>query len=122
MKTILIVDDDNSVQETLSVYIQKFTDYKTVCVEDGEAAIDLIKNEKPDLILLDIFLPVIGGYALFQDLQKNELTKEIPVIFITGGLVDEVFKQEGLDMGAVDYITKPFDLDYLIKKINSILN
>ncbi|MCP4725361.1 MAG: response regulator [bacterium] len=122
MKTILIVDDDDSVQETLSVYIKKFTDYKPVCVEDGEAAIDLIKNEKPDLILLDIFLPVIGGIALFQDLQKNELTKDIPVIFITGGLVDEVFKQEGLEMGAVDYVTKPFDLDYLLKKINSILN
>ncbi|MFC1565272.1 PleD family two-component system response regulator, partial [candidate division KSB1 bacterium] len=89
MKTILIVDDDISVQETLSVYIQKFTEYKSVCVEDGEEAIDVIKNQKPDLILLDIFLPVIGGIALFQDLQKSEMTKDIPVIFITGGLVDE---------------------------------
>ena len=78
--------------------------------------------EKPDLILLDVVLPQISGIALFKMLQKNEDTKNIPVIFMTGVFIDDVFKKEGIEMGAVDYVLKPLDFDGLLAKIDSVLS
>ena len=121
MKTILIVDDVPSVIEVLTVYVKNHTDYKVVVAEDGEIALDIIHQNPPDLILLDIVMPRIGGTALFYDLQKIENTKNIPVIFMSGIITDEVLQKEALDMGAFAYFTKPLDFKALLAKIDSCL-
>ncbi len=121
MKTILIVDDNPDVQETISSFIKSFTNYSVLAVEDGEEALDIVTVNKPDLILLDMMLPRIGGIALYKDLRKMEITKDTPVIFMSGQMKHNVFKKEGIEMGAVDYITKPFDFEYLLNKIKELL-
>jgi DNA-binding response OmpR family regulator len=121
MKTILIVDDDSMVYEILSDFFKDHAEYKAVVAEDGEAAIDIIKAGPPDLILLDIVLPGRGGLALFQDLRKSELTKDIPVVFMSGQMTDEIIVKEGKELGAVEYITKPIHYDKLMKLVDSIL-
>lgn len=122
MKTILIVDDDPSIQEVISTYISNYTNYKSIVAEDGETALDLVENDEPDLILVDMLLPRIGGIALFHDIRRMEKFKNTPIIFMSGAMVDDVFQKEGIDMGAVDYITKPIDFKYLIEKIKNLLN
>lgn len=121
MKTVLIVDDDSYVQEILTEFLDKQMGYKTISAEDGETAIDLIHENEPDLILLDMLLPRIGGIALYKDLTKMDNAKNTPVIFMSGMMIDEVFKEEGIEMGAVDYIEKPIDFSYLQKKIEEVL-
>ena len=121
MKTILIVDDNPEVQEVISTYIKNYTEYKPIAAEDGESALDIIRMNKPDLVLIDILLPRIGGIALYKDLRKMPDVKDTPVIFMSGAMIDKVFQDEGIEMGAVDYITKPIDFKYLIEKIKSVL-
>lgn len=122
MKRILIVDDEVELQNLLSVYITEKTEYKVYTAEDGEIALDQMKNTVPDLIILDVMLPRINGIAFLKDLRKMEETKDIPVILMSGIMVDEGFKEEGFILGAVDYIEKPLDLEYLVERINSILS
>ena len=117
MHTILIVDDDEAIQKLLAHYIETHTGFKAIVAEDGEAAIDLIKENKPKLIIMDMLLPRISGPALYNDLRQLEESKETPVIIISGAMMDDVFKVEGIEMGAVEYLTKPIDLKYLGEKI-----
>ncbi|MFC1724035.1 PleD family two-component system response regulator [candidate division KSB1 bacterium] len=121
MKTILIVDDNPEIQQVISTYIKNYTEYKPIVAEDGESAIDIIKMNKPDLVLIDILLPRIGGIALYKNIRQMPTAKATPVIFMSGAMIDKVFQDEGIEMGAVDYITKPIDFKYLIDKIISVL-
>ena len=121
MKTILIVEDEPDQQQLIATYIANFTNYKTIIAEDGEVAIDLARENRPDLILIDLMLPRIGGIALYRDLRKMENSKDTPIIFMSGMMTDEVLQKEGIAMGAVDYITKPIDFESLFEKFNAIL-
>ncbi|MFC1724037.1 response regulator [candidate division KSB1 bacterium] len=121
MRTILVVEDDFEIQQIISIYIHEKTNYKVVIADDGEVAIDLIQENMPDLILLDMMLPRIGGMALLQNIKKNKKIKNIPVIFMSGVLIDETFRKEGIDLGAVDYLKKPIDLEAMLEKIMRIL-
>jgi len=122
MKKILVVDDDLAIQEILSKIITEKTDFKVFAAEDGEVALDQIENDPPDLILLDVILPRINGLAFLMLLRKMESAKNIPVIFMSGQMVDENFKKESIELGAVDFIEKPFKHSLLLEKINSILS
>ena len=97
------------------------TSYKLITAEDGEIALDLIQNDPPDLIILDVVLPRINGIALLHDLRKIKATENTPVIMISGEMIDEHFKRQGFELGAADYLEKPFDLEYLLNKVNSLL-
>ncbi len=121
MKKILIVDDEPSVLNVITEYVQDVTEYKIIQAENGETAMEIIKKEKPDLILSDMFMPRVSGIALLKNVKNNMFTKHIPVILMTGVLKDEYFANEGIEMGAVDYILKPIDLKDLVEKINSYL-
>ena len=121
MKTILIVEDEPEQQGLIATYIANFTNYKTIVAEDGEVAIDLVRENRPDLILIDLMLPRIGGIALYRDLRKMENSKDTPIIFMSGMMTDEVLQKEGIEMGAVDYITKPIDFKRLFEKFEAIL-
>ena len=109
--TLLIVDDDKTNRSVLSHILHK--EYVLLEVSDGEAAIRTAREYLPDLILLDILMPGMDGFQVFAALQDSEETAQIPVIFITG-LNNDNDERRGLEMGAVDYIHKPF-VDTIVK-------
>jgi CheY-like chemotaxis protein len=107
-KPVMMAVDDNPVN--LQLLVEGLGDrYSIVCCTDGEEAIELLEECQPDLILLDIQMPGMSGYEVCQRIKNMELVKDVPVIFLTAmsQLEDEV---KGLEYGAVDYITKPFDM------------
>jgi DNA-binding response OmpR family regulator len=106
---ILIVDDDSNISELISLYLTKEC-FETCIVEDGEAALTEFKNFKPDLILLDLMLPGIDGYEVCREIRKISST---PIIMLSakGEIFDKVL---GLELGADDYIIKPFDSKELV--------
>ena len=113
---VLIVDDDTNISELISLYLMKEC-FETMCVEDGEAALMAVKTFKPDIILLDIMLPGIDGYQVCRELRKDS---NIPVIMLSakGEVFDKVL---GLELGADDYIIKPFDSKELVARVKAIL-
>jgi CheY-like chemotaxis protein len=110
-KRLLIIEDDYDVAEMLLMYFQSH-DYEVDHADNGPDGIELARRKFPNLILLDVMLPEMNGYEVCADLRSTSLTKHIPVIFLTqkDGRADTV---EGLELGADDYIPKPFDVDEL---------
>lgn len=115
MSKILIVEDEMPIVDLISMGL-KANGYKIDYALDGEVGADLIEKNHYDLILLDIMLPKFDGYELLEYAKQEQ----IPVIFITakGELKDKV---KGLNMGADDYIVKPFEMEELIARVNSLL-
>lgn len=113
---ILIVDDDQNICELLRLYLEK-EGYKTIVAFDGQQAIDYAKNCEPDLILLDIMLPKFDGWQVCREVRK---WSQIPIIMLTakGETFDKIL---GLELGADDYITKPFDTKEVIARIKAVL-
>jgi DNA-binding response OmpR family regulator len=118
-KKILIADDDQDVVSFLAS-ILKANKYEVVVAFDGMQTIAVAHNEKPDLILLDIMMPVRSGINIFENLKMSALTAITPVIFLTGVANPEI-KQKALEMGAEDYIVKPFETEYLLRKVRKAL-
>ncbi len=119
VRDILVVDD---VQENLQVLNQilKANGYKVRPVNSGKTALGIIERNPPDLILLDITMPDMDGYQVCQILKENDRFKEIPVIFISA--LSETFdKMKAFKMGGVDYITKPFQAEEVLSRIQSHL-
>lgn len=113
---ILIVDDDLNICELLRLYLQK-DGFQTVVVNDGTAAIEAAKNEAPDLILLDIMLPKMDGWQVCREIRKNS---NVPIIMLTakGETFDKIL---GLELGADDYVTKPFDAKEIVARVKAVL-
>ena len=113
---VLIVDDDTNISELISLYLTKEC-FETMCVEDGEAALAAVKNFQPDIMLLDIMLPGMDGYQVCRELRK---TSNLPVIMLSakGEVFDKVL---GLELGADDYIIKPFDSKELVARVKAVL-
>ncbi len=113
-RKILIVDDIPTNIDVLTQLLME--DYKMVCATNGELAVKLAKSSLPDLILLDIMMPEMDGYEVCRELKLDETTKDIPVIFLTAKKGEED-KIKGLEIGAVDYISKPFNPVFLKHKV-----
>lgn len=113
---ILIVDDDLNICELLRLYIER-DDYATVIANDGEQALEIFNREQPDLVLLDIMLPKMDGWQVCKEIRKNS---NCPIIMLTakGELFDKVL---GLELGADDYIIKPFEAKEVIARIHAVL-
>ncbi|MGB9840540.1 winged helix-turn-helix domain-containing protein [Thermovenabulum sp.] len=116
---ILIVDDEPNILELLKFNLEN-NGFKVIKALNGEQALELIKLEKPDLILLDVMLPGIDGYELCKILRRKTDTSEIPIILITAKN-EEIDKILGLEIGADDYITKPFSVRELIARVKAVL-
>lgn len=116
---ILIVEDDLDVAEMLDSYFQ-VQGYGVVTVHWGEDVIKACNRKRPDLILLDIRLPDIDGYQVAQRLKEIERTKNIPILFLTEKRT-RTDKLQGLELGAEDYITKPFDIQELRLRVKNVL-
>ncbi|MCG6136094.1 MAG: hybrid sensor histidine kinase/response regulator [Nostoc sp. LLA-1] len=114
-KHILLVDDNPNNLKVLSESIQG-CGWKALMATDGESAIEQTEYAHPDLILLDIMMPGIDGFETCRRLKANSITQNIPVIFMTA-LSDAIDKVKGLEIGAVDYITKPFQQEEVIARL-----
>ena len=113
---ILIVDDDANIAELISLYLTKEC-FETMIVEDGEAALSEFEKFHPDLILLDLMLPGIDGYEVCREVRKSSST---PIIMLSakGEIFDKVL---GLELGADDYMIKPFDSKELVARVKAVL-
>lgn len=105
-RTLLLVDDEPANLRVLRHTLQN--DYRLLFAKDGGAAIELVRSDRPDLILLDIMMPELTGYDVCRALKQDAATASIPVIFVTA-LADADNEQLGFELGAVDYISKPFN-------------
>ena len=103
--SVLIVDDENINIDALTLMLS--SEYTVYTANDGQSAIEEAEKHSPDIILLDILMPEMDGYAVIAALKSSKKTQNIPVIFITG-LNSDDDEEKGLNLGAVDYITKPF--------------
>ncbi len=112
---ILLVDDNPNNLKVLSEAIQGYG-WKALMASDGESAIEQAEYAHPDLILLDVMMPSIDGFETCRRLKANSITQNIPVIFMTA-LSDATDKVKGLEMGAVDYIIKPFQQEEVIARL-----
>jgi len=118
-KKILIADDEPHILQLLASRL-KANNYTVVAAMDGMNTIRTAHMEQPDLILLDIKMPAGSGVSVFETLKKSVKTLTIPVIFITAHPSEEIRKMV-LEMGAEDFIAKPFDSEELLKKIKKVL-
>lgn len=114
---ILIAEDDLYTRMGLQE-ILKGEGYETICAENGELAYELFLKEKPDLLCLDIMMPIINGYDLCKKIRKQN--KQVPVIFISAK-TEEIDKVVGLELGADDYIVKPFGVREVIARVKAVL-
>ncbi|PDV98077.1 HD-GYP domain-containing protein [Candidatus Chloroploca asiatica] len=116
---ILVVDDDPAIVNLL-VRTLKRDHYTPITASNGLEALEMVEREAPDLILLDVTMPMLDGFAVCQRLKDNEATALIPVTMLTG-LDDREHRQRGLEVGADDFLTKPFDHSLLRARISSQL-
>jgi len=115
-KKALIVEDDINIAELLKIYLQK-DGFEVENAYDGRKAVELAEKSQPDIILLDIMLPIMDGWQVCREVRK---TSQVPIIMLTakGESMDKV---SGLEMGADDYVTKPFDPKELIARVHAVM-
>lgn len=121
MAKILIVDDNIDMLETLE-HLFAFYDFEVARAENGREALAAAEQEKPDLIILDALMPVMNGFEACEKLKNNPQTRDIPIIFLSANYTRLEHQQKGIELGADDYILKPFNSRELITKITSLLH
>lgn len=118
-KTILIVEDEEDILALLHFNLIK-AGYAAVCASRGEEALEKIAEKKPDLVLLDLMLPGIDGLEICRRLRADETTAEVPIIMLTAcGEEEDIVR--GLELGADDYVSKPFSIKVLLARIQTVL-
>lgn len=119
-KSLILIVDDNPLNIQVLGALLKRDDLEIAVATNGERAIAIAKSKLPDLILLDIMMPVMDGYQVCQILKTDEETKDIPIIFLTAK-IEESDVLKAFDLGAVDYLKKPFNPSELIARVNTHL-
>ena len=119
MKKILIVDDEADIIEILQ-FVLEAQGYECITAMDGEEGLKLAKELLPDLIILDVMMPKINGYKISRLLKYDAKYKNIPILMITARSQEED-KNIGEETGVDEYITKPFQVDYVLQKVKSYL-
>lgn len=117
---ILIVDDENDICELIEMCLHSNGFDNTKIANDGKSALEIAKKWQPDLILLDLMLPIVSGEEVCKALKENEITENIPIIMLTAKSSERDII-EGLDIGANDYVTKPFSNKILVARIKAQL-
>ena len=119
MKTILLIEDNQDIRDNMQEILE-LSNYKVITAPDGKEGVALAIQNKPDLIVCDIMMPVLDGYGVIHMLQKNADTQNIPFIFLTAK-AERTEIRRGMELGADDYITKPFNGTELLNAIESRL-
>jgi len=113
-RKILIADDEPYIRLLVNSALNG--DYSVLEASNGEEAINVTRTEQPDLVLMDILMPKLDGYTACYEIKRDEATKTIPVVMLTG-VGHELNKRLSREMGADGYVTKPFTLEYLLDKV-----
>jgi two-component system alkaline phosphatase synthesis response regulator PhoP len=116
---ILIIEDELNVRENIQEMLE-MSEFETVTAENGLIGLQLAQSQKPDLIICDVMMPKMDGYAVVTALRQNPATKDIPVIFLTAKATRADMRQ-GMNLGADDYLTKPFTLEELLAAVTTRL-
>lgn len=116
---ILIVEDEKDIRE-LIIYALEAKGYETISADDGEKALKMLKENKPDLVILDWMLPSVSGLEICRNIRRDKNIKNIPIIMLTAKITEDD-KILGLDSGADDYVTKPFSTAELASRVKAIL-
>ncbi|WP_445722348.1 response regulator transcription factor [Flavobacterium sp.] len=119
MKKILIVDDEPNIIMSLE-YTFKKNNFEVFIARDGQEALEILKKQIPDVIILDVMMPNVDGYATLVEINKEEKLKNCKVIFLSAKNKESDI-QKGLDLGASAYMTKPFSLKKLVDKVKEIM-
>ena len=114
--TILVVDDEPSIREVVSIYLGR-AGYRVLVAEDGQTALEILEREPPDLVVLDLMLPEVDGLEITRRLRAKG---EIPIIMLTARR-EETDRILGLEMGADDYVVKPFSPRELVSRVKAVL-
>jgi DNA-binding response OmpR family regulator len=120
MKKILVIEDEKSVRQNL-IRILRTAGFQVNAAPNGVVGLQLAQEDLPDLILCDVMMPELDGFGVIKELQKNPQTALIPFIFLTGK-ADHSDLRQGLELGADDYLTKPFEVDELLRAIEARFN
>jgi len=117
---VQIVEDEPDNREIIRTVVEDILGYETVLAADGDVALLVTLRRKPDLILMDLMMPVLNGFEAIKALKADAATAAIPVVAISA-LSRARDHQQALDAGADDYLSKPFDLDLLAQKVEQLL-
>ena len=119
MAKILVIDDDSAINELIKINLE-LAYYKVICALDGSRGYALAKQELPDLIILDVMMPEIDGYTVAKRIRENPSTKDIPIIMLTAlNMLQN--KVQGFNIGADDYLVKPFEMEELLVRVKALL-
>lgn len=119
MKKILIVDDEPNIIMSLE-YTFKKNNYEVFIARDGQEALDIVKNSFPDVIILDVMMPMVDGYATLEQIKKDENLKNTKVIFLSAkNKASDI--EKGLSLGADAYLTKPFSIKNVVDKVYELV-
>ena len=117
-KKVLIVDDESDVLEFVKAALED-DGYQFITAQDGEAALERVASENPDLVILDVQMPKRDGFSVFNDLRRNEATKAIPVIMLTttseSGMIEQCY-----ELGCSYYMVKPVDYHYFMQAVQNL--
>ncbi len=117
---IAVIDDDRGLVQTIRVLLEA-KGYSVSCAYGGKDGLELVKRDIPDLVLLDINMPDLDGRDVLIRMKKENSTKDIPVIFLTGR-GEQYERSYGIELGAYEYISKPYDGVILLRQIENILS
>lgn len=115
-KTIFVIEDEPSIAEVVSLYLRR-AGFQVQTIDDGQKALDLFEKRLPDLVILDLMLPSVDGYRLTRWLRERS---EVPIIMLTSRR-EEIDRIGGLEMGADDYVVKPFSPQELVSRVRAVL-
>lgn len=119
-KLVLIVEDEPDNRDIIRTVVEDLMGHQAALATDGEDALAVIGQQPPDLILMDLMMPILNGFEAIHALKSDPATRPIPIIAISA-LSRQRDQQAAFDAGADDYISKPFDLDLLAEKIEGLL-
>ena len=118
---ITVIDDDKEFTETIKEFLES-RGFSVACAYGGRAGMDIIKKYQPDIVILDIGMPDMDGRDVLVKLKKDNGTKNIPVIILTGRGDEQYDRSYGIELGAEEYISKPYDSAILLRQVNNILS
>lgn len=119
-KTILVVDDSASLRKVVTTALER-QGYRVLTAADGAQALAVIQESLPDMVLTDADMPELGGHALCRILKKGKETRGLPIVIMSGELIDDKDVVSGLESGADDYILKPLSMPVLFARLGAVL-
>ncbi|HEY4617933.1 MAG TPA: response regulator [Flavobacterium sp.] len=119
MKKILIVDDEPNIVMSLE-YTFKKNNFEVFIARDGQEALDILKNQLPDIVILDVMMPMVDGFATLEQIKKDERLQHCKVIFLSAKNKEKDI-EKGLSLGADLYVVKPFSLKKLVDQVQNLI-